>query len=379
MRERTRTIGRAAAGSVGVAPLLLASSVLAQSLEISTDTTTILAGTVVERREPALDDGVAVTPTAIGMSAPGVILPAAANLDAFDRFPTGEVVFSTDVTVDLGAGVFARPADVMLIDASGLAAITVPLIPPGADIDALGIGVDAALVSFDTTVDLGSVIAADEDVVRMERVDASTWIATLVYDGSAQGIAPSLDLDAVYLNPSNNHLLLSFDGAGSAGGLFFADEDVLEWDPVAGTYALVYDGSAPPAAWPAGADLDAVSGFAPDSDGDGAPDGADNCENFANPSQSDVGGIGAASGPDGIGDACQCGDVSGNGRVTTADATLITRSLLVPPTAALTRPDLCHVVGAAIACTTADAVVVTRALLVPPTATVQQICDPAVP
>ncbi len=110
-----------------------------------------------------------------------------------------------------------------------------------------------------------------------------------------------------------------------------------------------------------------------DLDGDGVEDTADNCPYFPNPGQSDVGGVGAAAPPDGIGDACQCGDVSGNGRVTTADATLITRSLLVPPTATLARPDLCDVNGNG-ACTTADAVITTRSLLVPPTTTIQQAC-----
>lgn len=116
----------------------------------------------------------------------------------------------------------------------------------------------------------------------------------------------------------------------------------------------------------------------PDSDGDGVEDPLDNCLHFANPTQSDVGGVGASAGADGIGDACQCGDVNGNGSVTTADATLITRALLLPPTATLDRPDLCNVGGSA-ACTTADAVILTRGLLVPPTATVQQSCAPALP
>ncbi len=117
---------------------------------------------------------------------------------------------------------------------------------------------------------------------------------------------------------------------------------------------------------------------AADDDGDGVPNCLDNCRNEPNPSQSDVGGIGAAAPPDGIGDACQCGDVSGNGRVTPADATLVTRSLLTPPTATLARPDLCNVGGNA-ACTTADAVILTRSLLVPPTATLQLVCPAALP
>ena len=104
----------------------------------------------------------------------------------------------------------------------------------------------------------------------------------------------------------------------------------------------------------------------------------DNCPYVANPTQGDSGGVGAAAAPDGIGDACQCGDVSGNGRVTTADAALISRALLVPPTAVLAKPELCNV-GGSTACSTADAVIVARALLVPPSAAVQQLCNPAVP
>jgi len=88
------------------------------------------------------------------------------------------------------------------------------------------------------------------------------------------------------------------------------------------------------------------------------------------------GGIGAGSAPDGIGDACQCGDVTGNGFITTANAVAVTRSLLVPPTSVLTQPALCDVGGSA-GCSTADAVIVTRAMLVPPTAAIQQKCAPA--
>ena len=119
----------------------------------------------------------------------------------------------------------------------------------------------------------------------------------------------------------------------------------------------------------------ASAAWAGDVDADGIDDAADNCPHFANPSQADTGGIGAASGPDGIGDACQCGDVSGNGRVTTADASMMQAALLVPPTATMTRPDLCNV-GGSKGCTTADATIITRALLVPPTATISQSCSP---
>jgi len=120
--------------------------------------------------------------------------------------------------------------------------------------------------------------------------------------------------------------------------------------------------------------------FAPSADGDLDFLGSDcdNCAHAANPLQEDRGGIGAGSAANGRGDACECGDVTGDGRVTTADAVSITRSLLVPPTATLAKPQLCDVGGSA-ACSTADAVVITRALLVPATAQIAEMCEPAVP
>ena len=43
--------------------------------------------------------------------------------------------------------------------------------------------------------------------------------------------------------PDNYGLLLSFDTAGIVGGVTFADEDVLEFDPALGSWELAYDGS----------------------------------------------------------------------------------------------------------------------------------------
>lgn len=113
-----------------------------------------------------------------------------------------------------------------------------------------------------------------------------------------------------------------------------------------------------------------------DTDADGVPDVIDNCPTVPNPGQQDLGGIGSISLPDGLGDACQCGDVSGDGRVTLADAILVQRSTLVPPAATLAHPELCDVGGSS-ACTLGDAVIIRRALLSPPTATIEQHCVPA--
>ncbi len=117
---------------------------------------------------------------------------------------------------------------------------------------------------------------------------------------------------------------------------------------------------------------------APDWDVDGVPDDVDVCPGVADPAQSDRGGVGPGSAPDGIGDACQCGDVNGDGRITLVDATIVQRALLTPPAATMTRAQLCDVTGDA-ACTFADAVALRRALLQPPGAALADRCVPTGP
>jgi len=68
-----------------------------------------------------------------------------------------------------------------------------------------------------------------------------------------------------------------------------------------------------------------------DSDQDGVPDSTDNCPRVANANQADSGGFGTTS-ADGIGSACQCGDVNGDGKVDASDITTLRKALTkVPP------------------------------------------------
>lgn len=113
-----------------------------------------------------------------------------------------------------------------------------------------------------------------------------------------------------------------------------------------------------------------------DADADGIEDGADVCPTVSDPGQEDRGGIGPGSAPDGIGDACQCGDVNDDGVVSLLDAVTIQRALLTPPAATLSAPDRCDVGGSA-GCTLADAVLIRRALLSPPSAVLEGRCVPA--
>jgi hypothetical protein len=104
----------------------------------------------------------------------------------------------------------------------------------------------------------------------------------------------------------------------------------------------------------------------------------DNCPNAWNPDQYDTAGVGTGSLPDGIGDECQCGDVSGDGQVSSVDTAIIMRALMQPPLATMERPELCDV-GGSLGCSSVDAAIAFRALMVPPLAAIQQQCPPAQP
>jgi hypothetical protein len=112
---------------------------------------------------------------------------------------------------------------------------------------------------------------------------------------------------------------------------------------------------------------------AADADADGKPDGTDNCAYAANPSQADTGGVGPGSAPDGVGDACQCGDANGDGRVTSEDAGAISRWLRAPRENPLARPALCDV-GGPLGCGPDDAAALALALAKPGSASLGEQC-----
>jgi hypothetical protein len=114
----------------------------------------------------------------------------------------------------------------------------------------------------------------------------------------------------------------------------------------------------------------------PDGDGDGLCDPDDNCPFQPNGDQSDRGGLGQA-GEDGVGDSCQCGDVSANGVITATDGLAILQSLLGLDPGRFRRPELCDVGGTA-ECTATDGLIVNQALLALGPG-IAQACPPANP
>jgi hypothetical protein len=180
-----------------------------------------------------------------------------------------------------------------------------------------------------------------------------------------------------------------------ASGVFSVDVQIEEIDEGIPVYVWLTAangyGESPPSNanfYPVGCDplLDSDCDDVPD---DGTPgdiscvtgqtlDCDDNCPYAWNADQVDTGGIGVGSLPDGIGDECQCGDVSGDGRVSSVDVAIIMRALMLPPRATMVRPELCDV-GGSLDCTSVDASIAFRALMVPRLATIQQQCEPAEP
>lgn len=98
-----------------------------------------------------------------------------------------------------------------------------------------------------------------------------------------------------------------------------------------------------------------------DADGDGVPDTSDNCPLRANPDQSDVGDL-DGSVPDGIGDVCQCGDVSNDGRVEVSDLAAFRDALATGQINSLPGARKCRVNDVWAPCSLLDLTILRRAL-----------------
>jgi hypothetical protein len=116
-----------------------------------------------------------------------------------------------------------------------------------------------------------------------------------------------------------------------------------------------------------------------DADGDGVEDALDVCPLEPNPGQADTGGLGTASPADGVGDACQCGDVSNDGQVDGADAFAL-RAFLANPSALLAAPQKCDVGGPGPSgtCDIVDAALLRRAIAGAQPG-ISYVCPPFVP
>lgn len=228
-----------------------ASAEVPSAIVLSSDTSVVLGGVAVDDQtaaREALAGGVSLLPLGA--------LPADADLEALAA-AEGDWLLVLDTSAELTGGLIAGPNDVVRFDGTSfvleLNGSTVGL-PAGSAIDALArLPSGALLLSFDTTLRLGGTAFDDEDLAEF-----SAGAFNMFFDGSAGGISPSLDLDAVAYDSAGGRLFLSFDGSGTVpGGLAFDDEDVLELELGTSAWSLAYDGSSQHSLLPA-ADLDAL-------------------------------------------------------------------------------------------------------------------------
>lgn len=167
-------------------------------------------------------------------------IPVSVDLTALDSAPDGSWVFAIDTSVELG-GVLIMPADIGKLSGSTYTLAfdgSANAVPSGARLDALTMEGNDYIMSFDITVDFGSFVASDEDLVRFDGVNLS-----LELDLSAEGLPENLDLEAAHRRDDGTYLL-SFSEHSEAGGISFADEDILGLDPSDSTWSMVFDGSA---------------------------------------------------------------------------------------------------------------------------------------
>ncbi len=229
-------------------------------------------------------------------------LPAAVDVDAYHALPGGAALFSVDASVEL-PGVSVRAADIIRFSTGSYSiefSADTAGIPAGVNLDALTQSSSGDLImSFDVTTELGGNIYQDEDLVRYDGANFSMFLL-----GTSAGIEARLDLDSAH-QLDNGHLLISFDVSGTVGGINFDGADILEYEPSSGAWDLAYDASAVPVV--DGVNTDALAVVqAPDQDGDGIADDADNCILHANgPLIPDAGGnIQRDTDGDGFGNVC---------------------------------------------------------------------------
>jgi hypothetical protein len=94
------------------------------------------------------------------------------------------------------------------------------------------------ILSTDGNATLGGLSFEEGDLVDYNPL---TGTASLYFDGDL--FSDDENIDAVHIL-DNGHIILSTEGNASLGGLSFNDEDLVEYDPVAGTASLYFDGSA---------------------------------------------------------------------------------------------------------------------------------------
>ncbi|RLA18671.1 MAG: hypothetical protein DRQ56_07025 [Gammaproteobacteria bacterium] len=281
--------------------------------DASTDVTLALSGLTIPDEFLANDDFIA-SPTPVML--PGVNVNA--DITAFSRASNGDILVSFDVILSLpgsGGPITVRPQDVARLS---LGAYSIEFdgiangIPMGTRIDAVSPHPSGLLLSLDVSALLGAIPVADADLILWDGANYTT-----VFDGSSSGVSIGMDVDGVHYVSATGTILMSFDTGGIVGGIAYADEDIIEYNPIGSTYELALDAGMLHSAWHE-ADLDAffvvtdadndklsdddelaigTNPLDPDSDNDGLTDNEE-LSLGTNPLVSDTDGDGVVDGVD---------------------------------------------------------------------------------
>jgi hypothetical protein len=153
------------------------------------------------------------------------------------------ILFSSDENFSIG---LIQPSDDNLVQYSVSTYSISSLLPPCSlpaetNVDALGrLSLNEIIISLDEDAVINGTLYADEDLIRFDGATFSLW-----WDGSAAGLPPEVNLDAVHIEraaPKKFLFSLEEDAVLPGVGLV-ADEDVLEFEEGVG-FSTVLDGSA---------------------------------------------------------------------------------------------------------------------------------------
>ena len=214
---------------------------------------------------------------------------------------------------------------------------------------------------FDATFDFPALGQTSDNFIAFDAFDTVANVSTVYTGNLVTGDVAAVDTVA------------GFEGVPSFTG---DDLGLVYAEPVANaTGASLYkrplaadhlNPSGPRALWLANGYFGAIyrrgafAGPPPDADLDGVADSIDDCRYEANPAQTDSGGPNGAT-ANGIGDACECGDLGTNGRVEDADVSAL-RSWLARAPGPVPALQRCSVRGG-IECDVVDWAVLRRARL----------------
>lgn len=187
-------------------------------------------------------------------------LPANADVTAIELAEGGLRIFALDTFVDFGNDVTTGPEDVVAWNGSSFSLYfdgSSAGVPLGTSIDAVARvifgGEPRTALSFDVSVSLpGPLTVDDEDLVVWT---GSAW--SMYFDGSANGVPATLDIDGFDHDLLSGTFYFSFDTSGKLSTVNFDDEDVVALN--GSSWSLVFDASANLDPTFAAGDLDGLS------------------------------------------------------------------------------------------------------------------------